>query len=114
MVSDSEALLQQRIALLDAWVSKQREIARLQAEAAGLLAERWVLFEEEVRVEPAHSQVIEKSMIAEYAAAGRLPHGAVVFAFTDARMLTQFPAVHAAFTQGRVTGSHVREILRES
>lgn len=114
MVPDVEALLQRRIALLDAWVSKQREIARLQAEAAGLLAERWVLFEEETRVEPGHSQSIEKSMIAEYAAAGHVSQGSMVFAFTDARMLAQFPAVHAAFRDGRVTGSHVREILRES
>ena len=114
MVPDVEALLQQRIALLEAWVSKQREIARLQAEATGLLAERWVLFEEETRVEPGHSQSIEKSMIAEYAAAGHVSQGSMVFAFTDARMMAQFPAVHAAFRDGRVTGSHVREILRES
>jgi hypothetical protein len=114
METDFEALLQRRIALLDAWVEKQDEIARLQAEAADLLAERWVLFEEELRAEPAHSLSIEKSMMAEYAAAGRVSPGTMVFAFTDARMLPLFPVVHAAFAEGRVTASHVREILRES
>lgn len=100
--------------MLDAWASTQRQIARLQAEAAGLLAERWGLFEEELRAEPAHSRSIERSMMAQYAAMGHVSQGSMVFAFTDARMLLQFPAVQAAFTDGRVTAAHVREILRES
>lgn len=114
MIQDFDALHRQRVALLDAWVSKQREIARLQAEAAEILADRWELFELELQVEPVHARSIERSMLAQYAATGHMSKGSMEFAFTDARMLRQFPAVRAAFADGRVTPSHVREIIRES
>ena len=114
MVQDFDALHRQRVALLDAWASKQREIARLQAEAAEILADRWELFEQELQVEPVHARSIERSMLAQYAATGHMSKGSMEFAFTDARMLRQFPAVRAAFADGRVTPSHVREIIRES
>ncbi|MDT0158449.1 HNH endonuclease [Microbacterium sp. ARD32] len=114
MDHDFGALHEQRLALLDAWASKQRDIARLQAEAAELLAERWVLFEEELHAEPMHARSIERSMMAQYAAAGHVSKGAMEFAFTDARMLGQFPAVRAAFADGRITPPHVRDVLRES
>ncbi|WP_285636784.1 HNH endonuclease signature motif containing protein [Microbacterium arabinogalactanolyticum] len=114
MIQDFDALHRQRVALLDAWVSKQHEIARLQAEAAEILADRWELFEQELQVEPVHARSIERSMLAQYAATGHMSKGSMEFAFTDARMLRQFPAVRAAFADGRVTPSHVREIIRES
>ena len=114
MVQDFDALHRQRVALLDAWASKQREIARLQAEAAEILADRWELFEQELQVEPVHARSIERSMLAQFAATGHLSKGSMEFAFTDARMLHRFPALRAAFADGRVTPSHVREIIRES
>ncbi|OJU41526.1 MAG: hypothetical protein BGN97_10175 [Microbacterium sp. 69-10] len=114
MTTGLDSLLQRRDALLDAWVSKQRQIARLQAEAAELLAERWELFEEENATAPGHQGVIERSMLAEYSAAGHVSKGAMEYSFADARMLAQFPATRAAFQDGRVTPGHVRHLLAES
>ena len=114
MTTGLDSLLQRRDALLDAWVSKQRQIARLQAEATELLAERWELFEEENATAPGHQGVIERSMLAEYSAAGHVSKGAMEYSFADARMLAQFPATRAAFQDGRVTPAHVRHLLAES
>lgn len=115
MASDFETLLQRRIALRDAWVLKRREIARMQAEAAALLAARWELFEDEIAAEPMHARTIERSMMAEYSAAGHVSKGSMEFAFTDARMLHEsFPAILGAFQSGAITPGHVREILKES
>jgi len=114
MATGLDSLLQRRDALLDAWVSKQRQVARLQAEAAELLAARWELFEEENATAPGHQGVIERSMLAEYSAAGHVSKGAMEYSFTDARMLAQFPATRAAFQDGRITPAHVRHLLAES
>ncbi len=43
-----------REGLLDAWVATRRQIARLEAEASALLAERVTLFEGDVRAQPVH------------------------------------------------------------
>lgn len=43
MADEMQALIERRIALLDEWAAKQREIAALQAEASDLLARRWEL-----------------------------------------------------------------------
>ncbi|MDT0157589.1 DUF222 domain-containing protein [Microbacterium sp. ARD32] len=114
MASDFDSLLRQRVALRDAWVAKQQQIARLQAEAAGLLAQRWELFEEELSADPMRRNVIERSMMAEYSAAGHVSKGAMEYAFSDARMLGQFPALRSAYAQGHLTPGHVRHLLAES
>jgi len=115
MAEDISALIEQRVALLDAWREKQREIAILQAEAAGLLAQRWTLMEDEIACAPMHRETIIRSMIAEHSAAGNVSKGSMEFAFTDARMLgEEFDLTRAAFQAGRVTAAHVREIIRES
>lgn len=115
MAEDVSTLIEQRVALLDAWREKQRQIARLQAESAGLLAQRWALMEDEIAAAPLHRDAIHRSMIAEHSAAGRVSTGSMEFAFTDARMLAEdFPLTRAAFQAGSVTPGHVREIIRES
>jgi hypothetical protein len=59
--------------------------------------------------------VIERSMTAEYSAAGHLSKGSIEFAFVDARLLhAEFDLVRAAFQDGRLTPTHVREIIREA
>ena len=40
MTSATDSDLEQRAELLDSWVEKRRQIARLEAEASDLLAER--------------------------------------------------------------------------
>src|SRR5690606_5266883 len=84
-------------------------------EAAGLLAQRWDLMQDEVAAAPRHRDVIERSMTAEYSAAGHLSKGSIEYAFVDARLLhAEFDLVRIAFQGGRVTAGHVREIIRES
>lgn len=115
MANDFDALIEQRIALLDEWTAKQREISALQAEAAALLARRWDLWQEEVAAAPQYRDSIERSMISEYAATGRIAHGSMTFAFSDAHLLaTEFSTVRESFSEGRITPGHVREILREA
>ena len=115
MSSSIDDLIARRLALLDAWRAKQREIAALQAEAAALLAERWELLADEVATAPQHRDAIERSMVAEYSAAGRISKGSMEYAFSDARLLHEdFAAVRASHAAGRVTSAHVREIVRES
>ncbi|MFD5225905.1 DUF222 domain-containing protein [Microbacterium sp. NPDC058342] len=115
MSTEVPALIEQRLALLDQWRERQREIAALQSEASALLVRRWALLEDEIAVAPRHRDVIERSMIAEYSAAGRISRGSMEFAFADARLLhDEFPALRESHARGGVTPAHVREILREA
>lgn len=115
MTTEIDVLIARRIALLDEWTTKQREIAALQAEASALLANRWDLWRDEVAAAPQHRDAIERSMISEYAAAGHIAHGSVALAFGDAHLLaTEFETVRESFAAGRITPAHVREILREA
>lgn len=99
--------------LLDAWVAKRREIAVLESEAAGLLADRLRLLEVDVREHPHHRDAIHRSMVAEYSAAGRIATGTAEYAFSDALFLEEaHPAVLESFRRGDITGAHVREIVR--
>lgn len=113
MTSANDHGLEQRRELLDSWVEKRRQIARLEAEAAGLLAERMPLGRAESGEHPHHRDAIHRSMIAEYAAAGRMTQGSVEYAFTDAGFLdASHPHVQQAFRDGSITAAHVREIVR--
>ncbi|UGS27266.1 HNH endonuclease [Microbacterium resistens] len=104
-----------REGLLDAWVATRRQIARLEAEASALLAERVTLFEGDVRAQPVHRDSIRRSMIAEYAAAGRVSRGTVERAFADAEVLAaQLPDVKERWPEGTITAAHVREIVHAS
>ncbi|MBS1673659.1 MAG: DUF222 domain-containing protein [Actinobacteria bacterium] len=101
--------------LLDAWVATRAEIARLDAQAASLLATRAGLFHVEEVAAPQDRDMARRSMIAEYAVAGRLGNATLVTAFADAELLTDsFPALHAALASGVVSVSHVHQILAEA
>ncbi|UXW87159.1 HNH endonuclease [Microbacterium azadirachtae] len=104
-----------RTVLLDAWVAKRARIARLEAEAADLLATRAALFDQDVAEHPVHRDMARRSMIAEYAAAGHIGSGAVESAFADAEALSMhFPGVHDALRRGTIAVQHVRAILSAS
>lgn len=106
--------IDQRQALLDAWVEKRRSIAMLEAEASALLADRLRLLDDDLREQPQHRESIHRSMIAEYSAAGRMSKGSVEYAFTDALFLeAEHPIVREAFRRGAISAAHVREIVRE-
>ncbi|MDR2323285.1 MAG: HNH endonuclease [Microbacterium sp.] len=98
--------------LLDAWVAKRAEIARLEGEAAELLAAREELFDADVRADPQHRDMIRRSMIAEYSAAGRISKTAAELGFNDAAALSEFfPALRHALRQGAITAQHVRVLI---
>lgn len=104
--------LADRAVLLDAWAAKRAEIARLEAEAADLLLTRTELFHQDVAAHPAHRDMIRRSMIAEYTAAGRAGAGTVENAFADAEALSMhFPALHDALRLGAISVQHVRAII---
>lgn len=114
MTSDAASPLDrvERERLLDAWVKVRRRIAELEAQATALLGERIGEHDSEVAEHPYHRDAIYRSMIAEYSAAGHLSRGAVEFAFSDALALQSMPTIEGAFTAGRVTAAHVREMVR--
>lgn len=101
-----------RGALLDAWVAKRAEIARLEGEASELLAARADLFDADVRADPQHRDMIRRSMIAEYSAAGHISKTAAELGFNDAAALSEFfPALRRALRQGDITAQHVRVLV---
>jgi hypothetical protein len=105
--------LERRQALLDAWVETRRRIARLEAEAFSLMAERVGLRDAEVRGNTLHRDAIHRSMIAEYSAAGRIAQGTVDRTFADAYFLEHhYPTARAAFRRGAITGAHGSRIPR--
>ncbi len=107
--------LEERCRLLDEWIEVRRRIAALEAEASELLIRRISVRESDVSEHPFHRDAIDRSMIAEYAAAGRVSTGSVEYAFTDARTLSlTLPATRAAFAAGTISVGHVREIVRAS
>lgn len=114
MTSTTDLSLEQRGALLDSWVEKRRQIARLEAEASDILAERMRLCTAESDEHPYHRDAIHRSMVAEYAAAGQMSQGSVEYALTDAGFLAdgRHPRVQEAFRAGAISAAHVREIVR--
>lgn len=104
--------VERREALLDEWVAVRAEIARLEARAADLLVERAEVFGADVAEFPQHRDAIRRSMVAEYAAAGRAAKGTVEAAFADAEALHEaLPAVRTAWAAGTISGAHVRQIV---
>jgi len=102
----------QQAALLAEWVEVRRQINALEARAAALLGDQLALMDADVAETPLHRNAIERSMVAEYTAAGRMAKGSVEHAFADARSLREsFAAVRESFQAGAITASHVREIL---
>ncbi|MFJ4223113.1 HNH endonuclease signature motif containing protein [Microbacterium sp. NPDC089695] len=114
MATPDDSDLDRRRALLDAWLEKRRAIAVLEAEAAALLDARMQLSQSDAAEHPFHRDAIHRSMIAEYAAAGRQSTGSMEYAFTDAAFLHRsHPEALAAFRTGSITAQHVRAIVRE-
>jgi hypothetical protein len=102
-----------REALLDEWVAVRREIARLEAKASGLLAQRMQLCNQDANEHPFSRESIYRSMLAEYSAAGRISKGTIEYAFNDASTVSEyFPTVAESFAAGDISAAHVREIVR--
>ncbi len=113
MTHSPAADFEHRAELLDEWVATRRDIARLEAKATALLSARMRVFEQDEREYGRHRDTIYRSMVAEYAAAGRLAKGTIEFAFGDALVLgDRYPAVQVAFAEGAISAQHMREIVR--
>lgn len=113
MSSTPSEHIEQRAALLDAWVEKRRQIARLESESAELLIDRLRLRDIDTQENPYHRDTIHRSMVAEYSAAAHASQGSVEYAFSDAAFLdSDHPTVRETFRQGAITPAHVREIVR--
>ncbi|MEW2005942.1 DUF222 domain-containing protein [Microbacterium sp. NPDC079208] len=107
--------LEERRRVRDAWAETRRRIAALEAEAAELLVAQIAFHDEDVASAPHHRDAIHRSMVAEFAAAGRVSIGTMEFAFADALALsTALPRVRQAFHEGTLSSAHVREVARAS
>jgi hypothetical protein len=105
--------VEHREALLDEWVAVRREIARLEAKASGLLAQRMRVCHQDANEHPFSRESIYRSMLAEYSAAGRISKGTIEYAFNDASAVSEyFPTVAESFAAGDISAAHVREIVR--
>lgn len=109
---DIDDELDQRRALLDAWLDVRRRIALLEAESSELLAERIRLRDGDTKGNSFHRDAIHRSMVSEYSAAGRIPQGTADRAFADAYFIeNHYPLVREAFHRGEITAAHAREIV---
>lgn len=103
---------ERRAALLDEWVDLGAQIAGLEARRVEALAERAALLEYETGPKIVHSSMAERSMVAEFAAAGRVSPGTMSVQFANAVALANgFPATMRALAQGQISRRHAEVIL---
>lgn len=103
---------ERRAALLDEWVDLGAQIAALEARRASVLAERAELLEYEAGPKIVHSSMAERSMVAEFAAAGHVSPGTMSAQFANAAALVRdYPETHRALAEGRISRRHAEVIL---
>ncbi len=103
---------ERRAALLDEWVDLGAQIAALEARRAEVLAERADLLAYESGPKIVHSSMAERSMVAEFAAAGHVSPGTMSVQFAHAAALVNgFPATLRALKEGRISRRHAEVIV---
>ncbi|CAH0187158.1 HNH endonuclease signature motif containing protein [Microbacterium sp. Bi121] len=103
---------ERRAALLDEWVDLGAQIAALEARRVEVLAERAELLEYEAGPKIVHSSMAERSMVAEFAAAGQVSPGTMSVQFSNAAALVSgFPETMRALHEGRISRRHAEVIL---
>lgn len=101
-----------RAALLDEWVDLGAQIAALEARRAIALAERAELLAYETGPEIVHSSMAERSMVAEYAAAGHVAPGTMNNQFSiGVALANDYPETLRALREGRISRRHAEVIL---
>ncbi|WP_243225741.1 HNH endonuclease signature motif containing protein [Microbacterium sp. CIAB417] len=111
----SEDSLAYRRALLDEWVDAEREVSRLHARQAVLLAERLESAMTDPDADLDAGEVSLRSLAAEYAAAAHIPPSTASIRLTDAWVLVRrFPAVLAAMAEGVISRRHADAIVNEA
>ncbi len=100
--------------LVEEWIEVRARINRLKAQEAELLAAGADLAMEEMATltgMSAEREIPLRTTVAEFAAAGRMPHRTVEAALFDAQHLVQrLPRTHAALAAGEISEQHVRAI----
>ena len=103
---------ERRAALLDEWVDLGAQIAALEARRVEVLAERAALLEYEAGPKIVHSSIAERSMVAEFAAAGQVSPGTMSVQFGNAVALASgFPETMRALREGRISRRHAEVVL---
>lgn len=101
-----------RAALLDEWVDLGAQIATLEARRAVALAERAELLAYETGPEIVHSSMAERSMVAEYAAAGHVAPGVMNNQFSiGVALVNDYPETLRALREGLISRRHAEVII---
>lgn len=101
-----------RAALLDEWVDLGAQIAALEARRAIALAERAELLAYETGPKIAYSSMAERSMVAEYAAAGHVSPGTMNNQFSiSVALVNDYPETLRALCEGRISRRHADVIV---
>lgn len=110
--TDSEVADDRRVELLDEWVDLGSQIAALEARRATMLAERAELLKYETGPKIVHSSMAERSMVAEFAAAGHISPGTMHHQFAAAvALVNDHPETLRALREGRISRRHAEVIL---
>lgn len=113
--TDPTVVDDRRAELLDEWVDLGAQIATLEARRALALAERAELLAYETGPKIVHSSMAQRSMIAEFAAAGHLAPGVMTNHFAVASALVgDYPQTLRALQEGRISRRHAEVILEEA
>lgn len=101
-----------RAALLDEWVDLGAQIAALEARRARALAERAELLAYETGPTIAYSSMTERSVIAEFAAAGHISSRSMSHQFSvGIALANEYPQTLRALSEGRISRRHAEMIL---
>lgn len=113
--TDPAVVTDRRAVLLDEWVDVGAEIARLEARRMCILAERDELLAYETGPKIVHSSMAQRSMVAEFAAAGHVAPGVMTNHFAVAAILVRdYPRTLAALQDGHISRRHAEVILEEA
>ncbi|HCS62558.1 MAG TPA: HNH endonuclease [Microbacterium sp.] len=103
-----------RAALLDEWVELGSQIATLEARRVVALAERAELLAYETGPEIVHSSMAQRSMVAEFAAAGHVAPATMNNQFSiGVALANDYPETLRALREGRISRRHA-EVIVES
>lgn len=101
-----------RGALLDEWIDLGAQIATLEARRSAVLAERANLLTHETSAEVRYSSLAQRSMVAEFAAAGHVSPVTMDRLFSTASLLAHgLPATWQALRAGSISRRHADVIV---
>lgn len=110
--TDPSVAADRRADLLDEWVDLGCRIASLEAQRADVLAERAELLVYETGPTIVYSSMAQRSMVAEFAAAGHVsPHTMDLQFSYGFALAADFPATLQALRDGRISRRHAEVIL---